>query len=361
MCMLVYVINKYVRHRDDPSAADGDALDMNPLVLWPAAFLDLVATSLGYMGLAFLKDPGYFQMLRVSPMVYTGLLSIPILKQRLKWFNWAGMFVVCFGIVIKALPKVIDGALTQPQIDGACVYDLRRNENFTKQEDLPLIQLDTDEPEGLSTGEEFGYGVTLVLVGEFFHALQFVYEEKFITKYRLAPLKVVGIEGVCGALTLAVLLWPMYYIPIPKSLGGASLGPNGRLEDAIDGFLQIFDGADGGWLLMWTLGNMCSIAVFNFAGISVTKELSATTRAVLDQIRIIIITIAFTIPLGTFLCALQQPFHYTVVIGLSVLILGVFIYNDVIIMPLIRRFILKGNEEKENVEKEKTEETVDAV
>jgi len=358
MCMLVYVINKYVRHRADPSAADGDALEMNSLILWPAAALDLLATSLGYMGLAFLKDPGFFQMLRVSPMIFTGLLSIPILKQRLRWFNWVGMLVVCLGIVIKVLPKVLPNALSDAQKLGTCVHEF----NATEGDNFNLLTpFETDEPEGLSKSEEFGYGITLVLVGEFFHAVQFVYEEKFITKYKLAPLKVVGIEGVCGTLTLAVLLWPMYYIPVPQSLGGASLGPYGRLEDAIDGFMQIFDGADGGWLLCWTLGNMCSIAVFNFAGISVTKELSATTRAVLDQIRIILITIAFTVPLGVFICRLQQPFHFTVVIGLLVLVLGVFIYNDVIIMPLIRRYILKSEVDQENVEKEKTEEGVDAV
>ena len=39
-----------------------------------------------------------------------------------------------------------------------------------------------------------------------------------------------------------------------------------RFEDAIDAFVQIFDGDNGYWLLAWTLGNMCSIAVFNFAG-----------------------------------------------------------------------------------------------
>lgn len=39
MCMLVYVINKYVRHRANPSAADGDALEMNSLILWPVTTL----------------------------------------------------------------------------------------------------------------------------------------------------------------------------------------------------------------------------------------------------------------------------------------------------------------------------------
>ena len=56
----------------------------------------------------------------------------------------------------------------------------------------------------------------------------------------------------------------------------------------IDGLKMIFDSdagfttwyakmtygvANGGWLLAWTLGNMCSIAVFNFAG---RKEVEVT-------------------------------------------------------------------------------------
>ncbi|ETN72285.1 hypothetical protein NECAME_18914, partial [Necator americanus] len=36
-------------------------------------------------------------------------------------------------------------------------------------------------------------------------------------------------------------------------------------------------------------GTIISIAFFNFAGISVTKELSATTRTVIDSVRTVII------------------------------------------------------------------------
>ena len=42
---------------------------------------------------------------------------------------------------------------------------------------------------------------------------------------------------------------------------------------------------------------MLSIAFFNFAGISVTKELSATTRMILDSIRTIVIW-SFSLVLG---------------------------------------------------------------
>jgi len=332
MCMVVYLILKYIVNKEDPEKFDGEALPMNPLVLWPAAAFDLVGTGIGYMGLAFMHDTGMFQMLRVSPIIFCGLLSIPFLGQRLKWFNWTGIVVVCSGIVVKGIPYV---AKSLDKTEPACPPPLRLYNGTYEPE--------PEDSDSLSVDTNYIIGVLMVIVGEFFHGCQFVYEEKFVTKYNLPPMKVVGIEGICGVLTLGMLLWPMYFIKMPTSLPGAALGPEGRLEDAIDGFVQIFDGDNGGWLLCWTIGNMCSIAVFNFAGITVTKELNATTRAVLDQIRVILIWAIYLIPLGLKLCLMQGHFHWTAPIGLVILISGVFIYNDVIIMPLIRKYILKSS------------------
>ena len=121
--------------------------------------------------------------------------------------------------------------------------------------------------------------------------------------------------GIYGVLTLAVALWPMYFIRIAKTgdLAGIALGPEGRFEDAIDAFKMIFDGKQI-WLLGWTIGNMFSISVFNYAGISVTKMLKPTARAVLDQIRVILIWAVFLIPWGEYLCRVQDYFHWTAVI-----------------------------------------------
>ena len=65
---------------------------------------------------------------------------------------------------------------------------------------------------------------------QFFHGLQFVYEQKYRNKSALHPLKVVGYEGMCGVLTLAVLLWPAYFITFDKTgiMEGVALGPEGR-------------------------------------------------------------------------------------------------------------------------------------
>lgn len=352
LCMVAYLILKYVVYKDDPKKVDGDALEMNPLVLWPASALDIVGTSLGYMGLAFMKDAGFFQMLRVSPIIFCGLLSIPILKQKLKWYNWSGILVVCTGLLIKAIPKVMQSANPPDDLStlSGCVEMIVESNGTTLSGQSTTMSPDDEEASSEALNKIIG--IALVLVGEFFHGCQFVYEEKFITKYNLPPLKAVGIEGICGFLTLAVLLWPVYFIRMPDSLGGAGLGPDGRFEDAIDAFVQIFNGHNGGWLLAWTLGNMCSIAVFNFAGITVTKELSATTRAVLDQLRVVLIWAIFLIPFGNYLCRMQDTFHFTAPIGLTILIFGVFIYNDIIIMPAVRKYILKQEPEKDESVKE---------
>jgi len=346
MCMIVYGILRYVVYKEDPKKIDGDMLPMSPLVLWPAAALDILATTLGYMGLGFMRSPGYFQMLRVTPMIFCGLLSIPFLGRKLKLHNWIGMLVVCSGLVIKALQYALP--------HGEIEY------NFCAK-NLTITNPLDPEPEDTSDLEEFineyglYIGMVLVVVGEFFHGVQFVYEEKFLTKYKLPPLMCVGYEGINGVLTLLVLLWPFYFIIIGKPFG---LGPENRLEDAIDGFYQIFNAHNGGWLLGWTFGNMCSIALFNFAGITVMRELSATTRAVLDQIRIIFIWLIFIIPwhkiTGSLeLCRLQDKFHWSAAVGLPILVIGVFIYLDVLIMPFVRKYILKKEEPLVEVETDK--------
>ena len=67
-----------------------------------------------------------------------------------------------------------------------------------------------------------------------------------------------------------------------------------------------------------------SIAFFNFAGISVTKEMSATTRMVLDSIRTLVIW-------GVSMAIGWQKFEYLQLIGFIVLITGMCIYNDIVI------------------------------
>lgn len=65
-----------------------------------------------------------------------------------------------------------------------------------------------------------------------------VYEEKFVSKYNVPPLQAVGWEGMFGFTVLGILLVPMYFIHVPKPFGD---NPRGVLEDALDGFVQLYN------------------------------------------------------------------------------------------------------------------------
>ena len=73
-----------------------------------AAVIELVGTVLGYIGLGLMKDGGFFQMLSVTSIIFCALLSIPLLRQRLRCHHWLGMTVICGGIAIKSIPAIRD-------------------------------------------------------------------------------------------------------------------------------------------------------------------------------------------------------------------------------------------------------------
>ena len=144
-----------------------------------------------------------------------------------------------------------------------------------------------------------------------------VYEEKFIAKYDVPALQAVGWEGTFGFLTLATLLIPFYFIPVGDKFGN---NPRHVLEDAYDGLYQLGHNPQ---LALAFSSTVVSIAFFNFAGISVTKEMSATTRMVLDSIRTLVIW-------GVSLAVGWQAFQYLQLIGFVVLVCGMCIYNDLL-------------------------------
>ena len=86
--------------------------------------------------------------------------------------------------------------------------------------------------------------------------------------------------------------------------------------------------------IFYSSGTVTSIAFFNFAGISVTKELSATTRMVLDSVRTLVIW-AVSMLIG------WQEFYYLQLIGFCILLAGMMLYNDIIILPSIKFLAIK--------------------
>lgn len=120
-------------------------------------------------------------------------------------------------------------------------------------------------------------------------------------------------SGLFGFIILTILLIPFYYIPA----GGFSNSERGVLEDSLDAFCQM---GRQPLIILALIGNITSIAFFNFAGISVTKEISATTRMVLDSLRTLVIWVV-SLAVG------WEQFHPLQILGFVILLLGTCLYN----------------------------------
>ena len=133
----------------------------------------------------------------------------------------------------------------------------------------------------------------------------------------------VGWEGTFGFTVLSLLLIPFSFLHV-----GPKFGQNPRevLEDAYDGVYQL---AHNPLLALAFSGTVISIAFFNFAGISVTKELSATTRMVLDSVRTLVIWMV-SLRVG------WQDFYALQLAGFLILLTGMALYNDILLLPALR-------------------------
>lgn len=238
------------------------------------ACCDMTATSLMYLGLT-LTYASVFQMLRGAVVIFTGIMSVLFLKRKLYGFHWLGMCLVLVGTAIVGVSSVVNGG-------------------HNKHASNPLL------------------GNIIIVAAQVVVSFQVVVEEKFVAGYNLPALQVVGWEGTFGMLILGCVLVVMYNIPYPASA-------TDRVEDAYDAALQISNSLP---LAMAMMGNVLSIAFFNWFGISVTKHMNAATRMVLDSVRTVVIW-------AWGLLFLHEEFYVLQLVGFLVLLLGTVVYNDI--------------------------------
>jgi len=329
LCMVVYLFywlaggleKKPTAMEDREENVEGKATVGNPslFLFLPSALFDVVASFMGYVGLT-MTSAAQYQMLRGSNIIFVGILSVIVLKRRLEWFRWTGIAVVVCGITM---------------VGGA---------DFIKTGDL-------EEEEGALN--QAVIGDIIIVCSQLVSACQCVYEEKYITKYDVHPLKVVGSEGIFGLTLLALAQVAFYFIGIDGfEIGDNPLIPGTgkhRLEDAPDAFTQM---SNSGTLCCLLSLIVFSVAFFNFAGVSITKHMSATTKEVLDQLRTLVIwllTILFhyiiseedwTIPRWKDQFILQ-------VFGFILLVTGILLYKNVLIMPAIRKRQQRKKEQRQ--------------
>jgi len=292
LCLIAFKVVMFYRRRKSGELEDvlplvGGNSHFSPWIFFPPALCDMLATSIMYVGLN-LTYASSFQMLRGAVIVFTGLLSVAFLDRVLKSTQWVGISFILMGLgVVGCSDFIFNSGSTG--INKVITGDL------------------------------------LIVIAQIISATQMVYEEKFVNQHNVPALQAVGWEGVFGFCTLGFLLIPMYFIPAPDPF---SDNPRHVLEDALDAFHQL---SNNPVLVAAFCGTIISIAFFNFAGVSVTKELSATTRMVLDSVRTLVIWAVSMI-------IRWQTFSYIQVIGFVTLIIGMCVYNNIIIVPTLERW-----------------------
>ncbi|NWT76863.1 S35F6 protein, partial [Prunella himalayana] len=264
------------RRRADPAPAPSPSRPFNPLLFLPPALCDMAGTSIMYVALN-MTSASSFQMLRGSLIIFTGLLSVAFLGRRLEWSHWLGILLTILGLALVGLADLHGSGGTEHGLADVITGDL------------------------------------LILLAQAIVSIQMVLEEKFIFSHDVHPLRAVGTEGLFGFSILALLLVPLSFIPAGRLSGN----PRGVLEDPADAFCQI---RRDPLILAALLGNVGSISFFNFAGISVTRELSATTRTVLDSLRTLLVW-ALSLALR------WERFHALQIPGFALLLAGAALYN----------------------------------
>jgi drug/metabolite transporter (DMT)-like permease len=251
------------------------------------ALCDAGATTLLNLGLYY-TYASVFQMLRGTLVVFAGILTIVLLKRRLRSHNWFGIVLITAGAALVGASSIV----YEKEDAAAGGADRRVAPN-------PLL------------------GNLLVICAQFLNAAQFIVEEKFLHQLRPPVLLAVGTEGVVGMILCAVALPLLSHVP----------GPGGTpIDDASTALSSIAASSTLQWTTVITV---LSIAAFNFCGVSVTKRLSGASRAAIDACRTAVVWL-FCLKAG------WERFHMLQVVGFAILITGTSVYNDILrsLMPL---------------------------
>lgn len=271
LCLIVYFCTR--------TAEDAKVFQQTPkwIFLVPCC-CDLVATALLCMGLAFIAV-SVAQMCRGTVIIFVCIMSFVFLRRRQRPQQLIGVALVLVGVLLVSIAAL-------KQAGG--------------NKDSMVF----------STSSNLFLGICLCVFAQVFQASMFVYEEKIMSQYVVAPLQVVGMEGFFGMFVSAIIL--------------ACLQPLGHANTP-GAFHQI---KSSPILLASIIGSMLAVALFNFAGATVTQKSSAVARTTIKISSTITIWMA-ELAFGWNTFSLWQ------LLGFVFVAAGTVIYNGIVTLPFL--------------------------
>lgn len=292
LCLLAHgIASKFSSSSENTEDAKAEAnVPRTKRILYaiPATF-DVLGSTCNFFALSRVAASVY-QMMRAFMIVVTATFSVLFLKKKYYVHHMIGISLVIGGVIIV----------------GTVTIHASKNQGTTD----PV-------------------GILFLIIAQFFSGGLMVTEEKLIKgTLKVSPLLAIGLEGLSGC-TLLLLLMPILgYIPCNTEYddnGDAKFCPYGYMEDAPAAIAQMFG---NGPLFALIIASMFSIGLFNFFGISITRALSSSSRAVIDPTRTLFIWF-MSILLG------WEKFIPEQLVGFIISTLGMFIFNEIIPVPFL--------------------------
>lgn len=187
------------------------------------ACCDILGTTMMNAGLLFVAASIY-QMTRGALVLFVGLFSVLFLHRKLYLYQWLALVVVVIGVGIVGLSGALFGDNQGHDPENA--IDVVRLLARSAVDDVTAT---ARTPEAVRVI----IGVLLIAAAQIFTASQFVLEEWILEHYAMAPLNVVGWEGVFGLAVTTIAMVILHLV-----IGSTEAGQYGYF-DLKEGWRQV--------------------------------------------------------------------------------------------------------------------------
>ena len=184
-----------------------------------------------------------YMMIRGSLPIFSTIFSIIFLKKKILKYQWFGIFFIILSLII---------------VGFSGIKMNNNNNNYTWKEKL--------------------FGIFLVLIGQIFHGIQFVYDEYLLKNIKLPILFVLGMEGIWGCIIFLFIVAPLSFIIPGKdpSILGSSL------ENIFDTFIML---SNNSTLIILSILCIFSVCFYDISGMTVTGLMSSIHRTIFESLR----------------------------------------------------------------------------